>query len=839
MKFIKNFKLGKWSALFVIAIPLFVIGYMSNGNPIDDSIFRAFTSTFKLLTLSFDFNFALTSTNIAFKVTLYACYVAVIINDLLIATSLLSQTLYNAMHALALKRSRKDTCIVIGNNDQSIMIFKSSHVKCLITDVMNNEQKEELFLKKIHYHGSANENALLRYINAQLIKHGRKIRFLSKVQKSNKFVQWLFRFKKDDVIPRCRVIINTNDDVINIRLADKISGFLNVNYWEITCLNPIKKDNNWDPFKVKTDEGYDEKLAEKELLAKDFKKLAEIRKNAEKKYGKQIDHKWPLNRHQQAQKNMLNYLDVYSFGDINYQDNYEKYETISKGCVHYINSQTLIAKDFVTNYPLALHLTEKHVDYKTALIKDGVKVNVAFIGFGKKNKQIFLSMLATNQMMCSDGEGDIKQYDVNYEFYDKAKAFTSKGLTNYGFRYKHEFIESKKVDDPNYEKEYLTKPYFPFLENFDKRTHEIDINDHKFYENLKKQLVTSNKDNTINYIIISLGNDEETTDASSKIIEKLIQWDIQGNSYVFAGIDAESVNNNRGLFNFKEFSNFKTFGCETTIVYNYNKIVDDFYTKLAVKEKAVYDHFSSVASFIKPTIFSHQEEKHFNLWNQTVLYERMSNLYVVLSINHKLMLMGKKLVKSKDGENKNVTTLTEFSKLFNGYLKEYWGNKYTAWGNIEEQAKSKQLTKEEVFSINAAYGKHFLKDLFGVDQKELDKVNEDFMWFNRDETKFDDDSLRTNIAKLEHERWNCYMMFQGFVPLSIKDMMRYRSQKHIETREHACLTTFKGLEQLSKILLDNKIKKSPASAEYKHYDYHMMDALPLLLLNTGYVIEDK
>jgi len=825
MKFIKNFKLGKWSALFVIAIPLFVIGYMSNGNPIDDSIFRAFTSTFKLLTLSFDFNFALTSTNIAFKVTLYACYVAVLINDLLIAGSLLSQTLYNWGHVIALKRSRKDTCIVIGNNDQSIMIFRNSPVKCIIADVMNNEQKEGLFLKKVHYHGSTNEDTLVEYIKKTFKKHGRKVRFLLKVKNSSKFVQWLCRFKKDDILPRCRVIINTNNDETNIRLADKISAYINKTYWELACIKADKVDE------------YNTKAVD-QLSPKDFEEVEKIREifltdESEAKRKKLYEGK-------ERNALILNYIDIYSFGDINYEDNYEKYKGISKGCLHYVNSQVLIAKDFVTKYPLALHLTDKHVDYNTALIKEGVKINVAFIGFGKKNKELFLSMLATNQLMCKDGKGDIKQYGVNYHFYDKSNAFTSKSLTNYGFRYKHEFVDSKKIYEPDYEKNYLVAPYFPFLEDFDKRTHPIDINYHKFYDHLKEQLCSGDKEKTINYIIVSLGNDEETTDASSKIIAKLIQWDIASNSHVFAGIDSESINNNKGLFDFGSFKNFNTYGCEPSVVYNYSKIVNDFYTKLSVKQKAIYDTLWNV-KYVDPTQFSCLTEKHYNSWNDTLLYDRMSSLYATLSINHKLMLMGKKLVKAKEGENLHITTLAEFNKYFEGYFKAYWGAKYIAMQKTLA-AYMKNPTKvdeDKMFTINGSYPVSTLKDVFNTDEKTIEKIQSDYIWFYRDETNFSDDSIRTNLAKLEHERWNCYMMFKGFVPLSKEGIKRYGKQKNMDTREHACLTTFKGLEQLAKVLVQDGLRKTEMDGDYKHYDYQIMDALPLLLLNTGYVIEDK
>ena len=74
--------------------------------------------------------------------------------------------------------------------------------------------------------------------------------------------------------------------------------------------------------------------------------------------------------------------------------------------------------DFVGKYPLTQFMTSEQIDYKTSLLRKNVEINVAMIGFGKTNRQIFLTSVANNQFLIeNNGEKILKK--VRYHIFDK------------------------------------------------------------------------------------------------------------------------------------------------------------------------------------------------------------------------------------------------------------------------------------------------------------------------------------------------------------------------------------------------------------------------------------
>ncbi|MFP3041417.1 NAD-binding protein [Treponema primitia] len=106
------------------------------------------------------------------------------------------------------------------------------------------------------------------------------------------------------------------------------------------------------------------------------------------------------------------------------------------------------------------------------------------------------------------------------------------------------------------------------------------------------------------------------------------------------------------------------------------------------------------------------------------------------------------------------------------------------------------------------------------------------------------DTTRNNLARLEHQRWNAFHFVKGWIPMP-KDMVRGKNLRQSErTKEHACLTTFEGLDELAKLQAELKCKDDPnldfstalKESDTMHYDCDQMDCLEGNIKDTKYRI---
>ena len=108
-------------------------------------------------------------------------------------------------------------------------------------------------------------------------------------------------------------------------------------------------------------------------------------------------------------------------------------------------------------------------------------------------------------------------------------------------------------------------------------------------------------------------------------------------------------------------------------------------------------------------------------------------------------------------------------------------------------------------------------------------------------------TLRDNIARLEHQRWNTYHLASGWQAMP-KNEVSAESRKNERSRKHACITTFEGLEELAIMQAQMKtrnLNESEREAAYKAalcdfdtrlYDYDLMDNLLKNLEGTKFRI---
>ena len=105
-------------------------------------------------------------------------------------------------------------------------------------------------------------------------------------------------------------------------------------------------------------------------------------------------------------------------------------------------------------------------------------------------------------------------------------------------------------------------------------------------------------------------------------------------------------------------------------------------------------------------------------------------------------------------------------------------------------------------------------------------------------------SNRNLLAQLEHSRWNAYMILNGWVPMK-KSQLFHNIKNHkgkssftksILAKQHICITSFKGLDNLNTTLKREYSKYNiKVNTDFMIYDYSVMDSLYRILkeMNIG------
>lgn len=458
-------------------------------------------------------------------------------------------------------------------------------------------------------------------------------------------------------------------------------------------------------------------------------------------------------------------INIYVFGDPKYQAIYDDIVASGYGCIKYVNKYQIVAMDFISKYPLALFMDERQLDYNTALVKDDVEINVAFVGFGKTNRQILLTSVANNQFL-KKGKGEPELKKVNYYIYDRDNAKNDKNLNHSYYRYKDECAGLN-------EDEYLPIPTLPANEEY----FQMDINDGEFYHHLK-ELFTRSK-NDVNFLIIGYGTDLENIDLAQKLVEKRQDWGLD-NLIIF--VKARAYLKEETLLN-EDRCYF--IGNERAVVYDVEKIISDDIEKMAKMRNEVYDlEYAITNEGLIPTEESVKanEADSISRWHkQKTEQERESSIYACLSIRSKLNLMGLDYIK---GDSKDKDALSEEE-----YLRIY--------------AKGDEIDLKTYAYVNA-------------NGKPIINYTLDFK-----------DTLRKTLAIHEHQRWNSFMISKGTVPSNLYQIYadhngrKFTNGKSYRERRHGNLTTFEGLVEFRRLLANRKeiiMKKKQMIAQQEKID---------------------
>lgn len=489
-----------------------------------------------------------------------------------------------------------------------------------------------------------------------------------------------------------------------------------------------------------------------------------------------------------AAADRLSRVRVYVFGDPEHETVYHGIEEASRSCLRYVNRHLQIAMDFIDRYPLTRFMTDKQLDTTTSLLRPEVDVNVVLVGFGKTNRQIFLTSVANNQLLTEEGGKPVLK-QVKYHIFDRKQAGNNKNF-NHGYaRFENEMaaqIEAQKKDPQS--SEYLPFPALPAVRLGDK---PVDIHAPAFYEAVKDAL---SGEGSFNYIVIAMGTDLENLDMAQKLVEKKLEWGLS-DTYVFV-----KVRNGAEAFPLFRRDDCYPIGDNKTAVYNMKTLDDGVITAMAKMRNRIYS-LESEATENKATpdealireVYDQADCNWYiereNQKGRTRL-ERESNLYACLSLRPKLHMMGLDYRPvSEEGEALDEQT----------YLARYAGTDLpTYYEGIE------------------------------ADGKPIVKYDLDFP-----------ESRRRTMAIHEHYRWNSFMISKGFVPATREQILfGGKNGKSYDLRRHGNLTTFEGLLEFRRMVAERD-GKSELETDVIKYDYQLLDDAYWLLTQNGYKIVEK
>ncbi len=482
-------------------------------------------------------------------------------------------------------------------------------------------------------------------------------------------------------------------------------------------------------------------------------------------------------------------LKVYVFGDPRYQAIYEDIISSGFGCIHYVNKYQKMAVDFIDRCPLALFMNGDQIDYDSSLVRNGVDINVALIGFGQTNQQIFLTSVANNQFLTA-GDGDPVLKQVKYFIFDKDPAENNKNLNHSYYRFKHECQGA----DP---KQYLPMPALPA----DEKYFHLDINSKDFYNEIRSIVMRNPKD--ANFIVIAFGTDLENLDMAQKLVEKRKEWNLD-NLIIFVKVRVWH----------KEQTLLEEQGCyfignERDSVYDIEKIVGDKLFKMAKMRNETYDleyditHDSTLV-INEGYMLNRSRTSHEDWFKSKSQMERDSSLFGCLSLRSKLNLMN--LDYCPIDEKDSPAAISEEE-----YINIYAPDDKPVVGNYSVKANGKKILH---YDLNFAI------------------------------------SRRRNMAIQEHQRWNSFMISRGIIPSTrdqiINEMVfdkkkgkyKHSNGKNYAVRRHGNLTTFDGLVEFRRMIA-LRDGCSEVETDVIKYDYQILDDAYWLLSSNGFKIIPK
>ncbi len=458
----------------------------------------------------------------------------------------------------------------------------------------------------------------------------------------------------------------------------------------------------------------------------------------------------------------------------------------------YINcfsKHEIIARQFVRQYPITKFIP-RHFYNPNFTIKSDKQINVAFIGFGKMNYQLFRMCCMQFQFAAQEGDR-LASKPVNYYIYDNR----DQALHNEFFsRIAYEFDEDFKDCD------------FPVPDRICNiaEVKQTDINSVE----ARRKFCELVKENCFTYFIVSLNADLEDA-AYAQTLKRMLPDDAEYRIFVRSKSNKERFCDD-GIIYFGEESQ----------IYTHKGIVNDDLSELALRINMLYDSIDNPPEWLLKVRSLPAERQAEALdvclkdaenlelmrvnWEKRPMIEQASNLYHALNLPFKLNLLGFDMVKRSGAEDLGVSEEQFDTRYINSGKAENYANPAFYFGT----QSSNVLAFIEHSRWNALY---ILYDYKQMKKKDI-------------------------VVKEVKDK-------DGNVRLAAP-------HKDIARKRHACITTYYGLKDLIEYKFGLMYKQdisqvSPSDDRVRElyniyrYDYMDLDRIYREITAIGYKIVEN
>ena len=472
---------------------------------------------------------------------------------------------------------------------------------------------------------------------------------------------------------------------------------------------------------------------------------------------------------------------AYVFGSDVSESSFIRLSEKTHGCVQCVNRHKRLALDFIEKHPITDQLKKDDVDPETLCIKPDITFNFIMIGFGGLSRHILRSHSINSQLLqIKDGIPCPKT--VHYSIYDVREAEKDKNLNHNLLRYSAWYKKSSREE------------CYPVPQSmFDIKYHHMNIEDGLFYESLYNDLTRihpSSKDTDSatpteaelnglrNSIIISCDTDLINVDFAEKLLEKLREWKLDDRTKIFVRIRDDKIRE-KVIGSTYPNGEIIAFGSENEIIGSAHAIFAEGADFMAKQQHLNYTRTDN-ADRSEGEI----RELAIKSWYDKLTYtQRESNVYACLSVRVKLQLLGFDIAELDDPRPDAAKSFID--SYFQGVERE---------NGIPRTYSEKELSDYTV--------------------------------------------RRHMMTRMEHQRWNAYMICCGYVPAVPDEYLNQTKQELHSIRKHANIVTFEELIHQRKVISAHR-GCSEAEADVIKYDYRLTDFLPELLTECNLKIVQK
>ncbi len=312
---------------------------------------------------------------------------------------------------------------------------------------------------------------------------------------------------------------------------------------------------------------------------------------------------------------------------------------------------------------------------------------------------------------------------------------------------------------------------------FDIDYSHIDVGDVAFYPTLREKL-TAGGSRFCNNIVVSFGSDLANIDLAEKLYEKTREWGIDKCTHIYVRVRNRELNRKVVKANYPK-GEIVAFGLECETVSSFPYIVGESMEIMARRQHLNYTKADNPLMSEREA-YDSAMKKWYDIWGPV---QRDSNVYACLSARMKLQLFGFDVA------------------------------------SITDPRPDASAEFREAYFEGADPVEHFAR------------------YYTEDELS--DYTVRRHlVTRMEHARWNAYMISAGFVPALEDEYLSKDKQELYAMRKHANIVTFEGLYHYRRVMAQKRGTTEDETDVIK-YDYRLTDELPELLAQSKQKIVRK